>query len=309
MQKIILTGSIAYDHVMKFEGRFSDFILPNQLHNLSVSFRIDKKETHFGGCAGNIAYNLALLEENPLIIAVAGNDFQRYQLWLQKNHIDSGEIVQVRDQETASASILTDQTGNQIATFFAGASSENVAPFLENYKDTDPLVLIGPDNIQRMVHFINECQRLQIPYLFDPGQQLPQFSKEELQDAINAAKGVLVNEYELHLLMEKSGYTVKDIMKHVEFLITTLGEKGSLIETNAAKYEIPIAPPQKIIDPTGCGDAYRAGIIKGLKQDYNWEKTGRIAALMATYAIEHNGSQNHHFTMPKFWKRYEETFS
>ena len=303
MPTIILTGSLAYDHVMKFDGSFADLILPDQLDKLSVCFLINEKETHFGGCAGNIAYNLSLLEENPAIIGVVGNDFEKYTEWLTKNNLKTSEIITIPTKETACATIISDKNGNQITGFYPGASSENPEIYLENYKNEEAMVIISPDNKNRMMHFVNECQRLSLPYIFDPGQQLPVFEKNELITAINNAYGIILNEYEFHLLKKNSGLHENDILKEVQLLIITLGQEGSKIHTPEKTFDIPIYPPKSILDPTGCGDAYRAGILMGLKNHYSPAKSGRIASLSATYCIEHIGTQNHKFTKKEFEER------
>lgn len=309
MDNLLITGSLAYDHVCSFNGRFSEVIAPEKISTLSLSFLIDNKQTHFGGCAGNIAYNLKLLEENPIIFAVVGNDFKKYRTWMCKNHIIDKEIICVKNQETASATILTDLSGNQITLFYPGASIELPHILLENYKNRKPFAIISPDNINRMIHLAEECRRLAIPYLFDPGQQTHLFEKNQLISTIISAYGICVNEYEYHLLCQKAELKDSDILKHVEFLIVTLAEKGSIIYSKAKTYKIPSVRPLNFIDPTGSGDAYRAGILKGIKENYPWEKIGHMSSLIATYSIESNGSQNHKFTMDELKIRYEKEFN
>jgi adenosine kinase len=294
---------------MDFPGRFSDHILPEKIHILNVSFLVDTLKRQRGGVAGNIAHNLALLGERPIILAAAGEDFQDYAKFLSAEGIDISHIRIIPGDYTASAFITTDLADNQITGFYPGAMGH---ADLLSLKEFDPkkieFVLIAADKPSVMVKYARECQELGIPYIFDPSQQIVRLSNEELQIGIQGAKVLIGNDYEIQLILNRFKATEQDLLKHVTFLISTLGEKGSRIHTRYGVVEIPIAKPKEITDPTGAGDAYRAGIIKGMIRNWPLEVMGRVAALSAVYAIESYGAQEHHYTKTEFVKRYQENF-
>lgn len=305
---IVITGSLAYDHIMDFPGYFKDHILPDKIHILNVSFLVNTLKRQSGGIAGNVAYNLALLGEKPTIIASAGSDFSSYKEELTKLGVDTSNIEVHNDDTTASAFITTDLDDNQIAGFYPGAMSRARDLSLTCLPEKPKLVLIGANDPLAMRNFVEECQRLSLDYIFDPAQQLISLSLEQIRVGVTSSKVVIGNDYEIQLIQKKLNLTKKELLKLTEILITTRGVAGSLIETGEEIYNIPIAKPIDRTDPTGAGDAYRAGIIKGLIRGWDFEKMGRVAALCATYAIEQYGTQEHSFTKGEFEKRFRVEF-
>ncbi len=305
--KILVSGSICYDSIMDFPDYFKNHILPDKIHNLNVSFLVNDLKINYGGTAGNIAFNLALLGEQPIIISVAGQDFGDYQKWLQKNKINISGIKIIGKEMTAIAHIITDMGDNQITAFYPGAMKyPGVRIKKEQMKDT--LAIISPGFIGDMVAYPKICQKNKIPYIFDPGQQIPALGREGLKKGITGAKILISNDYELSMIIDKTGWQESDIMEKVEILVTTLGEKGSVIKTKDQKFIIPSAKPLVVKDPTGAGDAYRAGFIKGLVNNWPLAKAGRLGALVAVYTVEAYGTQTHRFTWADIKKRYKENF-
>ncbi|MBU0707399.1 carbohydrate kinase family protein [Patescibacteria group bacterium] len=308
--KILVSGSLAFDRIMDFSGRFKDHILPEKIHVLSVSFMVNRLREKFGGTAGNIAYSLSLLKETPIILATAGKDFQQYSDWLKKNNIDATYIKLV-DDFTAAAHIFTDLDNNQITGFHPGAMKEASHVSIESIKsEADELFgIVVAGNLEDMTYYSKEYQRLNIPYIFDPAQQIPVLTADQLKFAIQGARIFIGNDYEIDLVLKKTNLTKQDILKKTELIVTTMGEQGSLIETKDKSINIPVAKPHEIKDPTGAGDAYRAGLIKGLLGNYSIEQTGRLAALSAVYPIECYGTQEHSYTSQEFIRRYKENFN
>jgi len=307
MKKILITGSIAYDRIMNFPGYFKDNIMPDQIHNLNVSFFVNEFRESYGGTGSNIAYNLSLLETNFLTWANVGNDFENYQQWFLKNNIDISKIKIFKDQKTASAYIITDQADNQIAGFFPGAMMESISlkPIsLNNIK----LAIVSPQNPIDMVELPLLFKENQIPYIFDPGQQITSLNKEQLKQSITGSKVLIGNDYEIKLIQEKTKWTLKNLQKETEILIITLGENGSQIYNKNKQYNIPIAEPQNTSDPTGAGDAYRAGLIMGLIKNWPLQKIGQFAGLIAVYTVEKYGTQTHSFNWKELEKRYRQNF-
>ena len=305
--KILITGSLAYDRIMNFPGYFKDNIMPDQIHNLNVSFFVNKFEESFGGTAGNIAYNLSLLNTDFLIWANVGDDFKNYKEWLIKNSIDISKIKVFPKKKTASAYIITDTADNQITGFFPGAMMEsiNLEPIpLKNIK----LAIVAPQNPIDMVELPLLFKENKIPYIFDPGQQVTTLSGEQLKQAIKGSKILIGNDYEIKLIQKKTKWTLEDLQKGTETLIITLGEKGSKIYNKDKEYNIKPADPLNTSDPTGAGDAYRAGLIKGLSEKWPLEKIGKFAGLVAIYTVEKYGTQTHSFTWPELEKRYRQNF-
>lgn len=306
---IIVSGSIAYDYIMTFPGRFVDHILPEKLHVLSVSFLVDTMQRRRGGCAPNIAYSLALLGHRPRIMGAAGQDFVEYQVWLEQQGVDTSGIVIAPDLFTASFFVNTDLDGNQIASFYTGAMSRSSQL---SFRDTDyrqaELVIISPDDPSAMIRRAQECQELAIPYIYDPSQQIIRLSGDDLASAIRGARLLIVNEYEFGMLENKTGLRQADLLSLVPTAIITRGEKGSTIYDGGRVVQVPAAVPCRCVEPTGVGDAYRAGIITGMVRGYSWETTGRIASLVATYALECDGTQGHRFAVPEFVERYRQVF-
>jgi adenosine kinase len=303
----LICGSVAYDNIMVFEDSFKNHILPDKIHILNVAFLVPNLRREFGGCAANIAYNLRLLGENPLPMATVGQDFGPYREWLERKHIHTGHIRVLDDVFTAQAFITTDLDDNQITAFHPGAMN-----FAEINKVSDAtgvkLGMVSPDGRTGMIEHAAQFAAAGIPFVFDPGQGLPMFDGKDLRRFVEQATWVTVNDYEWQLLKDRTGWEVADVTKHVKALIVTRGAEGSLIYTGKAQLEIPTAKPKVVEDPTGCGDAYRAGLLYGLLRDFDWETTGRIASLMGALKIECHGTQNHSFTLDEFKRRYKSSF-
>jgi adenosine kinase len=306
---IVVTGSIAYDYLMTFPGHFKDHILPDQLDKLSLSFLVDSMTRRRGGCATNIAYSLALLGERPQVMATVGEDFSEYRQWLEARGVDTSRIVEIKNESTASFFVNTDQSQSQIASFYTGAMSKaHTLSFCDLECASIAMTIISPNDPQAMIKYAQECQQLHVPYLYDPSQQIIRLSGVELEAGINGARALIVNEYELEMIRKKTGLSEVDILRRADVLVVTLGERGSLIRAGNREIAIPPAAPRRIIDPTGVGDAYRAGFIVGLLRGYPWEVIGRIGSLAATYVLEEAGTQSHYYTIDEFIARYRESF-
>ena len=303
----LICGSVAYDNIMVFEDSFKNHILPDKIHMLNVAFLVPKLRREFGGCATNIAYNLKLLGEEPLPMATVGQDYEPYRKRLKQLGIKQTHIRQLDNTFTAQAFITTDLSSNQIIAFHPGAMN-----FSEKNKVTDAksvkIGMVSPDGRTGMIKHSAQFKKAKIPFIFDPGQGLPMFNGDDLRKFIEQATWVTVNDYEWELLKDRTGWTEKDITSRVDALIITLGGKGSEIHTKDKSITIPAATPKSVQDPTGCGDAYRAGLLYGLLNKLDWETTGRIASLMGSIKIEHQGPQNHSFTIEQFKKRYKAAF-
>lgn len=304
---IVITGSIAYDYLMTFPGSFTDHILPNQLERISLSFLVDGMERRRGGCAPNVAYTLALLGERPTIMATAGQDFAEYRHWLEAHGVDTSLIRDVPGKFTASFFCNTDQKNNQIASFYTGAMADAVSLSFAGAPRPD-LVIISPNDPAAMVSYARECRELGIPFIYDPGQQCARSSADELRAGLTGAFVVVVNDYELELIRQKTGLNEDAILETATALIVTRGEKGSTILLKGQRIEIPVVPEERVIDPTGVGDSYRSGLLKGLAVGADWETCGRLGSVAATYALEHVGGQGHAFTWAEFKARYEAHF-
>ncbi len=303
----LICGSIAYDNIMVFPDSFKNHILPEQIHILNVAFLVPEMRREFGGCALNIAYNLKLLGEDPLPMGTAGADFGPYREWLERWSIRQDHIRVLDDVYTAQAFITTDLDDNQITAFHPGAMNSSHMNKTGAAKDAS-IAMISPDGRDGMVAHAEELAASGVPFVFDPGQGLPMFDGGELRQFVEQASWVTVNDYEWQLLKERTGWDVADVTTRVRALIVTRGEKGSLIHTDSASIEIPAAKPEAVVDPTGCGDAYRAGLLYGLMRELDWETTGRISSLMGAIKIESHGTQNHHFTKQEFEDRYRTSF-
>ncbi len=307
---IIVTGSIAYDYLMTFPGFFADCILPDQLARISLSFLVDEMRRQRGGCAANVAYNLALLGERPRVMATAGQDFGEYRQWLEQQGVDTTLIRDEPDLFTASFFVNTDQRGNQIASFYTGAMARARELSLHDLEtDEIDLVVISPNDPQAMVKYAAECQELGIPYLYDPSQQIVRLAGQDLREGLEGCSLLVVNDYEFELLREKTGLSVAAIRRTPSrACVVTLGVEGARIWAKGTTYDIPAVPPQRTEDPTGIGDAFRAGLIKGLALGLSWELAGRMGALAATYALEQTGPQSHRYTLADFAARFREHF-
>lgn len=308
--KILISGSIAYDRIMDFPGFFKDHILPEKIHKLSVSFLINGIRENFGGTAGNIAYSLKLLGEDPLVIATIGEDNKNYFDWWQKNKINYSKIKIVKKEKTASAYIMTDKDDNQITGFHPGSMKDfnllNIAE-LKKYSGKS-LAIISPENKEGMMKKVSDYAKSGIEYIFDPGQQLPVFSKRELLKAIKYAKVVIGNDYEQELIFKTTSLSLDQLVKSAGIFITTLGSQGSSIKTKKETIKIKPVKATKIIDPTGAGDAYRAGFVKGLINNLSLEECGQLGSLAAVYPVEYYGTQEHNYSLKEFKERYRENF-
>ena len=307
---VVVTGSIAYDYLMTFPGRFAEHILPDQIHRLSVSFLVDEMRKQRGGCAANIAFNLALLGERPRLMGTAGQDFGAYRAWLEGRGVDTSLVHAENDLFTASFFVSTDQDGNQIANFYTGAMARARELSLRALRhDGIDLVVISPNDPQAMVKYAAECQALNVDYLYDPSQQIVRLSGEELRTGLRGCTMLVVNEYEFELLREKTGLTAEEIREAPsQACVVTRGIDGSRIWTLQNAYEIPPVIPECIDDPTGVGDAYRAGLIKGLALRLPWDLIGRMGSVAATYALEQPGPQNHYYSPTDFVARFRTHF-
>lgn len=307
--RIFVTGSIAYDYIMVFPGRFRDHILPEKMHILSVSFLVDSLRRMRGGTAPNIAYNLALQGLKPVVVGTVGEDFAEYRAWLESRGVDTSGIKEIPNLFTASCFINTDLQDNQITAFYPGAMSHASTLLLKNHHaSSDDLVIVAPNDPQAMARHVDECVELGIPYLYDPSMQAPRMTADELNAGFRGAKMLTGNDYEFGMMAEKLGITEDALRRRVPITVMTRGEAGALITVDGKEYDIPPAKPNEVKDPTGAGDAFRAGLVAGYSLGLPWEVTGRIAALTAVYAIEHAGTQEHSYTIEEFKTRYRENF-
>ncbi len=306
---IVITGSIAYDYIMSFPGRFQDHILPDQLDRISLSFLVDSMRRQRGGCASNIAYTLALLGGRPRIMATAGQDFAEYRAWLEAHGVDTSAIVEIPDEFTASFFVSTDRAGNQIASFYTGAMAHaHRLSFRQHSNGPVDLTIISPNDPRAMVNYVRECKELGLRYIYDPSQQIIRLSPEELVEGITGAYLVIVNDYEFGMIQNKTGLSRSDVLALAGGLIITQGRQGSVILAGGQEYVIEPVLSQREADPTGVGDAYRGGVLCGLALGLPWLLTGRIASLAATYALEGHGPQNHYYTRPEFVARFRQHF-
>ncbi|MFO7286692.1 MAG: carbohydrate kinase family protein [Gammaproteobacteria bacterium] len=303
----LICGSVAYDNIMVFEDSFKNHILPDKIHILNVSFLVPRLRREFGGCAANIAYNLKLLGEDPLPMATVGQDFDPYRAWLDHNGIRQDHIMVLDGVLTAQAFITTDLDDNQITAFHPGAMNFSERNDVRSAKGVK-IGMVSPDGRAGMIQHAAQFAEASIPFVFDPGQGMPMFNGEELRTFIEQATWVTVNDYEWQLLKDRTGWDVADVTARTEALIVTRGAQGSVIYTKSAEYAIPAAKPNAVEDPTGCGDAYRAGLLYGLLHGLDWETTGRIASLMGAIKIEQHGTQNHRFTREEFEQRFKASF-
>lgn len=308
--KLILTGSIAYDYLMAFPGKFSEHLLPEKLDKISVSFLVEDMRKQQGGCAANIAYSLALLGESPLLFGAAGVDFNDYKKSLDKAGVDTSGVTIFPEAFTSSFFANTDQEGNQICSFYSGAMSlvKNLSLKQILEPNADALVLISPNDPVAMVKFAKECQELDVPFIWDPSQQIIRLSADELRQGAQGAKMIIVNEYELEMFLKKTALSESDLLNLAEILIVTLGEKGAVIKTGDGEIAIPVVTPGQISDPTGVGDAFRSGLLKGMMAHCSWEVAGRMGSLAATYVLETEGAQCHCYSLSEFTERYQQVF-
>lgn len=304
--KIIVTGSIAYDYLMSFPGEFSEVILPEHLSRLSLSFLVDSMDKRRGGCAPNIAYTLALLGERPYLMGTAGQDFPEYREWLEAANVDTSLVKIIEGKFCASFFCNSDRKNNQIASFYTGAMA-NAGEL--SFRGTNPdLVIISPNDPQAMVQYAEECRALGLRHIYDPGQQVARSTPDELRQGIVGATILICNDYEFEVIRTKTGLDEQAVLEKSEALIITKGEKGSTILLKDAQYDIPVVKEERVLDPTGVGDAYRGGLMRGLSMNLGWEVAGRMGSVAATYALEHVGGTSHTYTWPDFVARYEASF-
>jgi adenosine kinase len=288
----LICGSMAYDTIMVFHDKFKHHILPEKIHMLNVAFLVPEMRREFGGTAGNIAYNLRLLEDNPLIMATVGEDFGAYTAWLDSNNISSAHIKKIANSFTAQAFITTDTDDNQITAFHPGAMNESYQNSVNDAKGIT-LAVIAPDGRDGMFKHAQECFDAGIPFLFDPGQGLPMFNGEELLSFIEMADFLAVNDYEAQMLQDKTGLDLDTLAAKVKAMIVTLGANGSHIYADGQRFDIPPVKAEVVVDPTGCGDAYRAGLLYGIARGWDWPTCGRLASVMGAIKIASRGGQNH----------------
>ena len=305
--KIVVTGSIAFDYLMSFPGKFTEHFLAEHMERVSLSFLVDTMDKRRGGCAPNIAYTLALLGERPLLMGTAGQDFSDYRAWLDAANIDTSLVKQVPDKFTASFFCSTDTENNQIASFYTGAMAHAAELSFRTVRDAG-LVIISPNDPAAMVQYAEECRTLKIPYIFDPGQQCARMSGDELADGVVGATLVIVNDYEFELLRQKTGMSEGDVLKQAGALVVTRGENGCSIYRRSDRIDVPAVPPSRIVDPTGVGDAFRGGLMKGLASGASDQVSAQLGSVAATYALEHLGGSSHAYTLEEFKRRYEEHF-
>jgi adenosine kinase len=304
----LICGSVAYDTILLFPDRFKQHILPDKLHLLNVCFFVPEMRREFGGCAANIAYNLHLLGDAALPMATAGHDFGPYRERLVARGMSVEHIKIIDEAFTAQAFITTDLDDNQITAFHPGAMQYAHLNRVGDAGDKVALGIIAPDGREAMIEHAAQFAAAGIPFIFDPGQGLPMFSGAELEKFIEQASWVAVNDYEWGMLAQKTGLTMAEVAGRVEALIVTQGAAGSVIHAGGRVWEIPCAKPGTLVDPTGCGDAYRAGLIHGLLHSLDWQTSGRLASLLGAIKIESRGPQNHAFTRAELLRRYSENF-
>ncbi|MFB3854259.1 MAG: carbohydrate kinase family protein [Vicinamibacterales bacterium] len=305
--KIIVTGSIAYDYLMSFPGSFSEHLLPGHLQRVSLSFLVDSMDKRRGGCGPNIAYTLALLGERPRLMGTAGQDFAEYRAFLEAAGVDTSLVAEVPGKFTASFFCSTDKDGNQIASFYTGAMAHAAELSFRAAGPVD-LVIVAPNDPEAMLRYAAECRALGVPYIFDPSQQVARMSGEELRRGIAGAAFLISNDYEFELIREKTGMGETDMLGLARVLVVTRGEKGALIVLDGRRIEVPAVPPAEIVDPTGVGDAFRGGFMKGLAVGADLEVAGRLGSVAASFALEHIGGSSHAYTREEFAARYGANF-
>jgi adenosine kinase len=304
---IVVTGSIAYDYLMSFPGKFTEHLLPEHVQRVSLSFLVDSMDKRRGGCAPNIAYTLALLGERPRLMGTAGQDFGDYRRWLDAAGVDTSLVAEVPDKFTASFFCSTDVDNNQIASFYTGAMA-NAAELSFRTAGDVRFTIISPNDPSAMTQYAEECRTLEIPFIFDPGQQCARMSGEALLDGLRGAAVLILNDYELELLKQKTSLDEEALIAHTGILVVTRGEHGSSLMTASDRIDVEAVTPRAIVDPTGVGDAYRGGLMKGMVAGLDLRTSGRLGSVAAAYALEHLGGTSHSYTIEEFAARYEEHF-
>ncbi len=305
----VISGSIAYDYLMHFPGHFREHFLLDKMDRVSLSFLVDSMRRQRGGVAPNIAYSMKLLGCNPLIFGTVGKDFGEYRAWLEQHGLDLSGIKEIEDEYTASFFVNTDEDNNQIATFYIGAMAHATELSLRDLpKERVDLVVVSPNAPEAMIKHAAEAKELGVPYVYDPSQQVVRLSKEDLIRGIEGAEILIVNDYEYALIKNKTGLSDEDLTRMAHVVIVTRGEEGSEIMVGKERIEIPAAKPEEVSEPTGVGDAYRAGLLAGRSRGLPWEVCGRLGSLAAVYVLEHPGPQEHHYTIEEFLERYHRNF-
>ena len=305
---IVCTGSAAYDYLMTFPGYFREHILPDRLDTISLSFLVDSMVRQRGGTAPNIAYSLALLGGKPKVMATVGEDFGDYRAWLDSKGIETSTIRVIPGTFTASFFANTDKANNQICSFYAGAMAYASRLSLRDLTEKPELVIISPNDPTAMQQYVDECHELGIRYLYDPSQQLVRITPEEILCGVQGAHSLFVNEYEFELLQKHTKLSPAEILKNVEILVVTLGEKGAAIYVGGDQILVPAATPKEILDPTGVGDAFRGGFVRGEQLGLDWETCGKMGSLSAVYCLEHRGPQEQNYSVSEFIARFRENF-
>ena len=304
---IVITGSIAYDYLMSFPGRFTEHLLPEHINRVSLSFLVDSMDKRRGGCAPNIAYTLALLGERPRLMGTAGQDFGEYREWLEAAGVDTSLVKIVDGKFTASFFCSTDQESNQIASFYTGAMANAAELSFRTISDCR-LAIISPNDPMAMTQYAEECRVVNIPFIWDPGQQCARMAGDELEAGLAGAALVICNDYEFELLRQKTGLDEESVLTRAGALIVTRGENGCTIYEPGSRTDVPAVAPTRIVDPTGVGDAFRAGLMKGMSKNAPLVVCARMGSVAAAYALEHLGGQSHAYTMEEFRNRYETHF-
>lgn len=306
---IVIAGSVAFDYLMTFPGYFRENILPEKLDKISLSFLVDNLTRQRGGCAPNIAYSMALLGERPLVLATAGEDFSDYREWMESCGIDTRFLHSIAGKNTASFFVNTDLENNQIASFYTGAMADASRFTLTGIpREEVDYVVISPNDPLAMRKLSDECLQLGIPYLFDPSQQIARNPSEDLKSGVENAHALFCNEYEFNLLEKHTGLSPEQIEKHVDLLVVTKGINGALVRSDGREYHIPVAPVAQIADPTGVGDAFRGGFLRGYRLGLDLQTCGQMGSLSAAYCLEQNGPSNHKYTIDEYIRRYRESF-
>ena len=306
--RVLVTGTLSYDYIMNFPGLFVDRIMPEKIHNISLSFLVDSLSKQFGGTAGNIAYSLRLLGVQPVLLATAGNDFSSYQTFLTRKRVETKYVKKVKDMPTSSYFVVTDKNDNQIGSFYVGASKYNKNLEVSKIREKLDFAVLAPNDPSGMLGFVAQLQKLGTPYLYDPAFQISNYSPEQLLDGIRGAAVLIGNDYEIALIEQKLGLSHKKLVAMAPVLITTLGSKGSVIETQKEAIHIQAAKPKNISDPTGAGDAYRAGFIVCFLRGFDLQVCGQMGSIAAAYTVEKYGTVTHEYTKKDFIKRYKENF-
>jgi adenosine kinase len=306
---ILCTGSVAYDYLMSFPGYFRDHIIPEKLETISLSFLVDSMVRQRGGVAPNIAYTLALLGEKPRLLATVGEDFAEYRAWLEEHGVDTSFVKVIPGKYTASFFANTDKSNAQIASFYTGAMANASELRIRDADKGDiSLVVISPNDPEAMAQYATECRKYMIPYLYDPSQQIIRMDKETLRAGVEGADSLFCNEYEFELLQNATELKAGEIRDRVRFMVITQGKEGALVYADGRKFTIPVFKPTQILDPTGVGDAFRGGFLRGFGLKLGWQTCGQMGALAATYCLERRGTQNHTYTPAEFVERYRTQF-